>query len=316
MNGRALPAIAVIMPVYNRASVVERAIRSVLAQSFTDFELIVVDDGSKDDTVQVIEAIKDPRLKLYRQPANAGSNAARNRGIGEARAPLLAFLDSDDAYLPDKLGFVVRAFADRPEIDVLLDSFTKEFPPGDPRKPVPRLNPVINSTPEFVRALFNRQLWKATPAISIRRSTAIQAGLFDETLKRRQDFDFLIRAADAGRCASTDQITWTKTWMPGAISDDLRTFAGATIELCRRHPVYFDNPEYRPGLARDVTRHFARLLKAGRLRDAVNDARKLRRQFSAGGLARLIAEGSREMLSRKGARQTSASVEAADQSFG
>lgn len=299
MTAEATPEISVVMPVFNRASTVERAIRSVLGQDFSNFELIVVDDGSKDETVRVVEAIDDPRIKLIRQPANAGSNAARNRGIREARAPLVAFLDSDDAYLPNKLGFVVGTFAEHPELDVLLDSFSKEFPEGDPRKPVPRLNPVIEDTDEFVSALFNRRLWKATPAISIRRETAIRAGLFDETLKRRQDFDFLIRAAAAGRCASTDQVTWTKTWMPGAISDDLRTFAGATIELCRRHPVYFDNPEYRRGLARDVTRHFVRLLKAGRLTDAGRDFRQLQGQFSTAGLARLLLEGSREMRTRK-----------------
>lgn len=293
------PQIAVVMPVYNRAATVERAIRSVLGQDFSDFELIVVDDGSKDDTVSVIEAIDDPRLKLVRQAANAGSNAARNRGIREARAPLIAFLDSDDAYLPHKLGFVMRRFAERPELEVLLDSFIKQFPAGDPRPPVSRVNPVIDDTAEFVKALFNRRLWKATPAISVRRDAAIRAGLFDETLKRRQDFDFLIRACAAAQCASTDQVTWTKTWMPGAISDDLRTFAPATIELCRRHPVYFANPDYRSGLARDVTRHFVRLLKARRFGHVWGDARALADHFSTSGLTRLVVEGSREIRMRK-----------------
>ena len=297
-------AIAVVMPVYNRAATVGRAIQSVLDQDFADFELIVVDDGSIDGTLQVIERIDDSRLRLMRQPANAGSNAARNRGINEARAPLIAFLDSDDAYLPHKLGFVVRTFAERPELDVLLDSFTKEFPAGDPRHPVPRRNPAIDDGAEFLRALFNRRLWKATPAISIRREAAARAGLFDETLKRRQDFDFLIRACKGGRCASTDEVTWTKSWMPGAISDDLRTFAPATIELCRRHPVYFDNPDYRPGLARDVTRHFLRLTKALRFDDLWRDARLLSNHFSTAGLTRLIAEGSKEILSRRRAKQS------------
>jgi glycosyltransferase involved in cell wall biosynthesis len=310
------PAVAVVMPVYNRASIVERAIRSVLGQDFADFELIVVDDGSTDDTPSVVRSIKDSRLNYIRMPANAGGNAARNRGIKAAKAPIIAFLDSDDTYLPNKLGFVVQTFQERPDLDLVLDSFAKQFPAGDPRKPVPRHNPVIDSTSEFLSALFNRRLWKATPAISIRRDTAIRAGLFDETLKRRQDFDFLIRAAAAGRCASTDEVTWLKTWMPGAISDDLRTFTGATIELCRRHPAYFDNPEYRPGLARDVTRHFVRLFTARRFADAGRDARALRDQFSGRGLIRLVIEGSQEMLARKFLklqRRDSASVPEAEQ---
>jgi glycosyltransferase involved in cell wall biosynthesis len=298
-----VPAVAVIMPVYNRAASVRRAIDSVLAQDFGDFELIVADDGSTDNTRELVAAVEDPRVTLLRAERNQGSNAARNRGINAARAPLIAFLDSDDVYLPNKLGFVVDTFAERPELEVLLDSFNKEYPAGDRRKPGERRNPVIDNSAEFVSALFNRRLRKATPAISLRRETAIRAGLFDETLKRRQDFDFLIRAAVVGRCASTDEITWVKSWTPGAISDDMRTFVGATIELCRRHPEYFDNPAYRPGLARDVTRHFTRLLAARQFADIGRDAHALRQQFSSSGLIRLIAEGSREMVARKLSRK-------------
>jgi len=294
-----VPAVAVIMPVYNRALSARRAIDSVLAQEFADFELIVADDGSTDDTVETVESVQDPRITVLRAERNQGSNAARNRGIRAASAPLLTFLDSDDAYLPNKLAVIVRAFAQHAELDVLLDSFTKEYPAGDPRKPTPRRNPVIDSNQEFVEALFNRRLWKATSAISIRRDTAIRAGMFDEALKRRQDFDFLIRASAVGQCASTDEVTWVKSWTPGAISDDLRSFVPATIELCRRHPAYFANPEFRPGLARDVARHFGRLLAARRFADATRDAGALRRQFGTGGLVRLLGEGSLEMAARK-----------------
>jgi glycosyltransferase involved in cell wall biosynthesis len=293
------PAIAVIMPVYNRAAVIVRAIQSVLQQTFTDFELIIVDDGSSDDTVRVAESIQDPRVTVLRADRNEGSNAARNRGIQAASAPLIAFLDSDDAYLPNKLALVARTFAERPEMDVLIDSFSKEYPAGDRRRPTPRRNPNIDSNQDFIKALFNRRLWKATSAISIRRETAIRAGLFDEALKRRQDFDFLVRASAVGRCASTAEVTWVKSWTLGAISDDIRTFIPATIELCRRHPAYFANPEYRSGLARDVARHFRRLLAARRFSDAALDCRSLRRQFGTAGLVRLLSEGSLEIAARK-----------------
>lgn len=276
-----------------------RSIDSVLAQDFGNFELIVADDGSTDDTCNVVEAVKDPRVILLRAERNQGSNAARNRGINAARAPLIAFLDSDDVYLPKKLGFVVRLFGARPDLDLLLDSFIKEFPAGSGRKVARRQNPNIDTTADFVSALFNRRLWKATSAISIRRDAAKRAGLFDETLKRRQDFDFLIRASAVGNCAATDEVTWVKTWTPGAISDDLGTFVGATVELCRRHPEYYANPEFRPGLARDVTRHFVRLIAARRFTDIGRDAQAIRHQFSTAGLIRLIGEGSREMLVRK-----------------
>jgi len=293
-----VPAVAVIMPVHNRAATVLRAIDSVLGQDFADFELIVVDDGSTDGSPVIVGSVQDTRVTLFQSEINQGSNAARNRGIKAAIAPLIAFLDSDDVYLPHKLGFVVRTFEARPELHVLVDSFTKEFPAGDGRKPAKRQNPVIDTTDDFVRALFSRRLWKATSAITVRRETAIRAGLFDETLKRRQDFDFLYRASKVGRCASTDEILWVKSWTPGCISDDLGTFAGATIELCRRHPAYFANRSFRAGLARDIARHFVRLIAARRFADIGRDARAFAREFGWPGLVRLTLAGLWEMLAR------------------
>ena len=120
-----LPRISVIIPAYNRAGVISRAIDSVFAQDFSDFELIVVDDGSTDSTVEVARGHDDPRLRLVELGRNRGSNAARNAGIKAASAPLIAFLDSDDIYLPHKLSTVIAEFESNPELDVLVDSFVK-----------------------------------------------------------------------------------------------------------------------------------------------------------------------------------------------
>ena len=297
------PVISVIMPVYNRAATVRRAIDSVLGQDFADFELIVVDDASSDGSAEAVAAVADPRVKLVRLAANGGSNAARNRGIAAARAPLIAFLDSDDSYLPHKLGTVVRLFAERPEIDVLLDSFTKLYPPGHPREKADRRNPVIDANAEFVAALFGRRLWKATSAITLRKDAAVRAGLFDETLKRRQDLDFLIRVSRVARCASIDQVLWVKTWTAGAISDNPASFMSATLELARRYPEYLANPRYRTGLARDVTRHLGLLLVAGKFGRFARDGRVLMRAFGPRRVAGLIGEGSGELVRRGNRRR-------------
>ncbi len=118
---------SVIIPLYNKQSLIRRAVASVLAQSEPDFELIVVDDGSTDASVGVVRGIADPRLRLVSQ-SNQGPGAARNRGAGEARAGYLAFLDADDEWLPEFLaqslaaldrnpdcGFSMSAFFDGPE---------------------------------------------------------------------------------------------------------------------------------------------------------------------------------------------------------
>ena len=282
------------MPVHNRASTVGRAVASVLAQEHRDFELIAVDDGSTDGSADAILAFADPRVRLVRLPRNVGSNPARNRGIEQSSAPLLAFLDSDDEYLPSRLGSAVGHFAREPDLGLLVDSFVKHDPHR--ARPVERCNPVIGDSEAFRVALFTRRLWKATPAITVRREAALRAGLFDEGLRRLQDFDFLARVSKIARCAATDRITWVKHVSPDAISSTGRTLIPAYIELVRRHPEFLAEARYRPGLARDVARQLTRDLRRGDVRDALDDLGRLRAAFGGRRTARLLAEGQRRML--------------------
>jgi glycosyltransferase involved in cell wall biosynthesis len=101
------PFFSVVIPVYNRADVLGHALQSVLKQTFQDFEIIVVDDGSRDDPHAVVEAINDPRISYVRQE-NKGGAAARNRGFDEARGRFVALLDSDDRFLPHHLANMHR----------------------------------------------------------------------------------------------------------------------------------------------------------------------------------------------------------------
>jgi glycosyltransferase involved in cell wall biosynthesis len=287
------------MPVHNRAAVVERAIASVLAQDFRDFELIVVDDGSSDGTAKVVEGIADDRLKCLRLAVNGGGNAARNRGIEAARAPLIAFLDSDDAFLPHKLGFVVRFFRDRPAIDMLLDSFVKSYRPARDRPDVECRNPVLDANDDILEALFTRRIWKATPGITLRREAALRAGMFDEHLPRGQDFDFILRVAAVARCATTDEILWVKTNSADSISADLRNFASATIAFYDRHPEFYDHPVYRQGFAHDLGRHFVRLGRSGQWRAAWRDASAFARRLGRGRFVRLVVGGALHFKRRR-----------------
>ena len=292
--------ISVILPAFNRAHCIATAIDSVLAQSLTDFELIVVDDGSSDGTGKAAAAGGDPCVRVLTLPQNRGGNAARNAGIRAARAPLIAFLDSDDCYLPDKLAATVAQFDRRPELDVLVDSYRVNYPDGRPEQQ--RINPPVEGA-EFVEALYQRWLWKATPAISARADAVLRAGLFDEEIRRRQDFDFLARAARVAHCGASNQLLWVKSWSPGAISAQPEKFITATIALCQRHPEYVSDPRFFRGLARDVARQLARQLRAGRWRDAMRDMRLLRREFGAGGTLRMIRLGWREANARRRAKQ-------------
>ena len=105
---RTLPSISVVVPTYKRPALLGRAVRSILDQSLQDFEVIVVDDASGDGTEEAVAAFSDPRIRYVRHEENRGLAAARNSGIKAARAPLVAFLDDDDDYLPSYLEAMAR----------------------------------------------------------------------------------------------------------------------------------------------------------------------------------------------------------------
>lgn len=281
--------VSVILPVHNRADVLDRAVRSVLDQEFSDLELIVIDDGSSDNSSEVAQSFKDERIRLIRLEQNSGGNAARNEGIRASSAPIIAFLDSDDRYLPNKLGCILTEFERRPGLDLLVDSFIKIGAPGSGKPELVRRNPVIEDRERFRRALFTRQLWKATPAITVRREIAVRAGMFDESLRRLQDFDFLIRVSKFANCASTDQVLWVKHWDPNAISIADNMIPG-NVELVRRHPEYLRTPAYRPGLAYALRLSAWRRIRRGDVGGIVRDVRDLAHGFGSLEAARLAWE--------------------------
>lgn len=106
--------ISVIIPLYNKETSIATALRSVMAQSYQDFEIVVVDDGSTDSGAEIVESFDDTRIHLIRQ-ANAGVSAARNRGIEEAKGEYVAFLDADDEWMPEFLAEVVALQKEFPE---------------------------------------------------------------------------------------------------------------------------------------------------------------------------------------------------------
>lgn len=123
------PAVSVVVPVYNKARHLRRAVDSVLAQSFTDFELVLVDDGSTDGSLEVARSYPDPRVRAIHQ-ANGGEGAARNRGIDEARGRMLAFLDGDDEWEPLFLEQMLALAKDCPDAGLYCAPYVFVEPGG------------------------------------------------------------------------------------------------------------------------------------------------------------------------------------------
>lgn len=135
------PLFAVIVPLYNKRNTVERSIRSVLAQTEVRFELIIVDDGSTDGSVDRVATFSDPRVRLIRQP-NMGPGGARNRGVAESTAPFLAFLDADDNWRPHHLERALAALSEHPQVA----AFASAFDVGDYARIYPNKLPMLVKT--------------------------------------------------------------------------------------------------------------------------------------------------------------------------
>jgi len=121
------PKVSVVIPLYNKAPYIARALNSVLSQTIQDFEVIVVDDGSTDDGVEVVRGFDDPRIRLIQQE-NRGVSAARNRGIEAARAELVAFLDADDEWLPRFLETILRLRVLYPDAGLYGTAYEVRYP--------------------------------------------------------------------------------------------------------------------------------------------------------------------------------------------
>lgn len=135
------PVVSVIMPVYNRAHLVGDAVRSILAQRFGNFELVAVDDGSTDRSVEVLEAFGDPRIRVVRHAHNLGIPDARNTGLEAARGDLIAWLDSDDVARPDRLGVQVDFLRRNPDV-ALVGSCAGKIDKAGKRKRGVRVPPL------------------------------------------------------------------------------------------------------------------------------------------------------------------------------
>jgi glycosyltransferase involved in cell wall biosynthesis len=191
-SGRHKPAVSVIIPTYNRAQWLRKAIKSALEQTYRNFEIIVVDDGSTDNTKELVAKLDSPIVRYVSDGTNRGAAASRNTGIGAARGEFIAFLDDDDEWVPAKLQKQLDKFStSRATVGVVY---------GGSSIVSARSGKTIHSftsqhSPEHKEADFLRTVTFSTSVPLIRKSCFHTVGLFDETLPGSQDRDMWIRLA-------------------------------------------------------------------------------------------------------------------------
>jgi len=185
------PNVSVIIPTYNRAQIIGRAIESALNQTYQNIELIIIDDGSTDNTMEVIKKYRswDKRVKYICHEKNRGGSAARNTGIKIALGKYIAFLDSDDEWLPKKLEKQIIKMKDLP-FDIWGGIYCGFYYITN------RKYKIIKATK---KGILKKEILKkevdtgGASTILLTRNTVNEIGLFDESFKRHQDWEYLIR---------------------------------------------------------------------------------------------------------------------------
>jgi glycosyltransferase involved in cell wall biosynthesis len=231
-----LPKVSVVIPTYNYGRFIERAISSVLSQSYQDYEIIVVDDASTDDTKKNINQLIDKRIKYFRHDLNRGPSAARNTGIQYSQGKFIAFLDSDDEWLPDKLHHQVNLLSNSaPDVGLVycgvqsINSITSK---------------ITNIYPKFRGNIFEPLLDAniisgCDSSLIIRREIFNELGLFDENMESSEDWDMWLRISQFYKIDYVDMVL-VKLWSHGKnISADMnRTINGREALLKKNKKLY------------------------------------------------------------------------------
>lgn len=253
------PTVSVVLPTYNRADVLHRSIRSVLDQTYEDIELIVVDDGSNDETATVVSDIEDSRLEYIKHETNRGAPAARNTGIAASRSDFIAFQDSDDEWDPRKLEKQMAMF-DRvgPEVGVVYTGVWRIHDGEKRYVPQPGGGPREGDLSEAL----SRSNFISLQTAVVRSRCFAETGNFDERLPRLQDWELWIRIAEQYEFRYVDEPLVTAHVRSDSISASVDRLADAREQIIEKHRERFDTEAF----AFQLFRAGHSLLRAGRTR--------------------------------------------------
>lgn len=271
------PQLSFIIPTHNRPAMLATATDSVLAQTLTQWELIIVDDGSSPETAEFIATLSDPRIRSCRHESPKGAAAARNTGLEKARADYVAFLDDDDALEPEYAQRMLAVFEEhQAEIDFAWPALMETDLQTGSRKPCQQATCLIKSgngpEDDFAAAAYTR-----TTGMVFRRAALNRAGGFDETLAVSEDRDLVFRLLGTGSgCASVREPLVRFLIHSGprlSTSDDLAQQANCDRVVASRHE---DLISAHPKLASRVLNLLARRQKdAGQRKESRHTLRQL-----------------------------------------
>lgn len=211
-----MATVSIIIPAYNAEATLPATLKSVLSQTYTDFEVWVVDDGSRDGTASVVETIADPRIHLVQQ-ANQGAAVARNHGIEVSTAPLVTFLDGDDCWTPEKLADQVAALEQHPQAAIAYSWTNYIDQAGQPLFPGGR----DKHSGDVYGELFQHNFIESGSNLIVRRTALEQVGVFDPDLASVHDWELWLRLAEHYEFILVPKAQILYRVMSGSISSNL-----------------------------------------------------------------------------------------------
>ncbi len=231
------PLVSVVIPAYNREKTILRALNSVLGQTYSNIEVIVVDDGSTDSTAQVVKNRADERVRLICLSRNQGANKARNRGISEAKGEYIAFQDSDDEWLTDKLekqlAYMFKISAKAVYCPYILYDEGKTCI-------VPKNYMNQDICEKNVAEVLKKDNIVGTPTLMIKRELFFKIGMFDVDMKRLQDYEFVIRLVKNERLAYIQEPLVKAYRMEQSITSNRHLVLEAYTKILEKHSDFVD----------------------------------------------------------------------------
>ncbi|HHP7246229.1 MAG TPA: glycosyltransferase [Elainellaceae cyanobacterium] len=224
-----MPLISVIIPMFNAENTIRETIDSVLQQTLTDFEIIVIDDGSTDASLDAVKHIHDSRIRVLSQP-NSGAPASRNRGLAESTGEFIAFLDADDVWTPDKLAAQIDALQTNPDAAVAY-SWTQFIDESGQVLSSGRRITVSNDA--YEKLLVMNFLENGSNPL-IRRPALAEIGGFDESLLSSQDRDLYLRLAMRYRFVTVPKYQILYRMTSGSITSNLSRQERQALEFVNR----------------------------------------------------------------------------------
>lgn len=274
------PSVTVVIPAFNRVGSIRAAVESVLTQSYADFELLVIDDGSSDGTMSALAELSDPRLRLLANPRNMGPSAARNTGIRAARGDWVAFQDSDDEWLPDKLEKQLARIAETGPRCIAAYCGMLIGTPKDGSLGAGGVRYYPDASlgvreGDLLEPLLRRSLI-STQTLIARRDALLKIGGFDENLPALEDWDCALQLARLGTFAFVDEPLVKQYFSPNSITRNRTKWAPARERVVAKN---LDLLQDRPAVLAEQYRSIAG--EKRRLGDLSGARSTLKRALSA-----------------------------------